>query len=172
MIHRSRERERERERVSFARVGVADFVSVVERVDRMRQLETSSFQSGSFSRCSEFPCKSDCASIENRGTFTIFSVYPTERAEHAIGPLTSGLRHKHGRRHVGGHVGRSLFLPRHPFLFDAGSPPVLSWEFLLSFLVKIRKFQNFSRPVRNELLKTRVRSRSPFRAVRRQSGIF
>lgn len=85
----------------------------------MHQLKTSSFQSGSFSRCTEFPCKSDCASIENRGTFTIFSVYPTERVEHAIGPLTSGLRHEHGRRHVGGHVGRSLFLRRHPsFLFS------------------------------------------------------
>lgn len=82
----------------------------------MRQLETSSFQSPSLLRCTEFPCKSDCTSIENRGTFTIFSVYPTERAEHAIGPLTSGLRHEHGRRHVGGHVGRrSFFSSRHPF---------------------------------------------------------
>lgn len=72
--------------------------------------------SQSLLRCTEFPCKSDCTSIENRGTFTIFSVYPTERAEHAIGPLTSGLRHEHGRRHVGGHVGRrSFFSSRHPF---------------------------------------------------------
>lgn len=96
-------------------VGDAPIV-LLERVDRMRQLETSSFQSPSLLRCTEFPCKSDCTSIENRGTFTIFSVYPTERAEHAIGPLTSGLRHEHGRRHVGGHVGRrSFFSSRHPF---------------------------------------------------------
>lgn len=80
----------------------------------MRQLETSSFQSASFSRCTGFPCKSDCASIENRSTLTILPVHPTERVEHAIGPLTSGLRHEHGRRHVGGHVGRSLFPCRHP----------------------------------------------------------
>lgn len=76
-----------------------------------------------FSRCTGFPCKSDCASIENRGTFTIFSARPTERAEHAIGPPTSGLRHEHGRRHVGGHDGRSLFF----YLF---SLPPFSFSFV------------------------------------------
>lgn len=120
----------------------------------MHQLETSSFQSGSFSRCTEFPCKSDCASIENRGTFTIFSVYPTERVEHAIGPLTSGLRHEHGRRHVGGHVGRSLFLRRHPsFLFSRFAVP----RFSILFLLKFRKFARLRRIIYRNLYTNRVK---------------